>query len=126
MKGYTPRERLGLIMLALVVASLFLIERILDSSSCRRQEETQAVKTLPATDFQSDDSPETHWMRKSDRSEARHESDSIRDARKRASRDSSRYDSKPRKKKGNAKSSGNKGGNRPAPAPVRSLRDERL
>ena len=126
MKGYTPRERLGLIMLALVVASLFLIERILDSSSCRRQEEIQGIQSMDSNEVAPLDTSDAIWIRKSDRSEAHKKSDSIRDARKSLYKDSLRFHSKRGNKKGKSKSSGKNGRRQSAPAPKRSLRDEKL
>ncbi len=145
MKGYSPRERLGLIMLILVVVALFLTERLIDSAGCERTDnkrvEAQEKGSLQGSEnnyvidsLNSDSAaPETEsadgattsrgtWMSGKDRSEAHRRSDSIRDKNK----EERTYKTKEEKTHRKKSRKTTKKSKPSSPAPQRSLRDERL
>ncbi|MDE6271423.1 MAG: hypothetical protein K2M31_00245 [Muribaculaceae bacterium] len=120
MKGYSPRERFGLIVLILVVIGLFLTERLIDSAGCERvddQRETPEQRAAAKSDSTSE------WMSRKDRSEAHRRSDSIRNLKK--SPGYRNDDGKKKRMSGKSRKRDKKSS--PKSAPVqRSLRDERL
>lgn len=130
MKGYSPRERNGMIVLACLVVLCFCIEPLARVAGCTRVEDATAASGIGAEgvpivkkDSAAEDSAATYGgvrknISREERSEARHRSDSIRDARKKARKDSARMARKHRK-------SGNSTRQKAAPQ-RRSLRDERL
>lgn len=121
--GYSPRERLGLIMLILVVIGLFLTERLIDSAGCERTE--NAVESYPTQNTPADSS-KGKWMSRGERSEAYRRSDSIKDKRKAAHKDSLKSKSK-QVRRSRKKGGSNSGKSSPQSSPQRrSLRDERL
>lgn len=130
MKGYSPRERNGMIVLASLVVLCFCIEPLARVAGCTRVEDAPPPSGVGAegmsivkTDSSAEDSAVPYGevrknIRREERSEAHHRSDSIRDARKKARKDSARAARKHRK-------SGKSGRQKAAPV-RRSLRDERL
>lgn len=129
MKGFSPRERLGLISLAIVVAAIFLMEKVVDLSGCQRAEPPRSAKEVETPPPQSTAQPGvgsedsdnsssvSGWIKRSERSEARLQSDSIRNQNRKKGGKSG-----VRKKSGN-KDKSNSRNNSPN---RRSFRDEEI
>lgn len=138
MKPFTPRERLGLIILAIIVAGCFFIESLVDLAGCKRVGGKEEVDMPAGGKVTTSDSVnalgtgKSEWLPREERSKNRQRSDSVRQVERDSARSYRRSDGSSYRSKnshGAKKSSSGKSKKKDksgSPSGQRSLRDEKL
>ena len=125
MKGFQPRERIGLIVLGCIVAACFCIEPVVKTAGCSRVSEAAdsiATPGLKADCIEGQGDEGSVWVRRDDRSDSHISSDSVRELRKGGKRKSKIYKHRTDSRRKTKKSSDKKS----VHPSRRSLRDEKL